>query len=53
MILIKNKLLCHVYFEVIGVIAIICEKISNIEFEKAALRSLPWPTGGTKISQQK
>ena len=46
-------MLCCVYFEVIGVIAIMSEKIFNTKFEKAALRPLPWPTGGTKISKQK
>ena len=37
--------LFNVYFEVIEVIAIKSEEIFNTKFEKAALRSLPWPTG--------
>jgi len=37
----------------IGVIDIMSEKILNTKSDKAALRSSPWPTGGTKISQQK
>ena len=28
------------------------EKLFSTKFEKAALRPLPWPTGGTKISQK-
>ena len=36
----------------IGVIAIMSEETSNTELKKATLRPLPWPTGGTKISQQ-
>ena len=37
----------------IFVIAIMSEEIFNTKFEKAALRPLLWPTGVTKISQQK
>ena len=44
-------MLYHVYFEVIGVLAIVSEEIFITTFEKTALRSLPWQTG--VISQQK